>query len=424
MESAMETSFLPLAKVLSVFAAMLLGIKYRLGIGLSILGGSALTGLLFGIPVGEWLTIAASSLIDFKLLLLAIIIVLIMVLSRIMEDTGQSKRLMEELSGLLTWPRMKLAFFPALIGLLPMPGGAVFSAPMIKSAAAGQNLTSKDKILINYWFRHIWELIWPLYPGIILAAHLSGIPLVKLIGYTWPGLIICLFLGWLFYLYPLKIKPRQQKDNPDIFRAGPALYESWPLIMAIIGSLSLEALVWSSTSADPETGLVAGLFLAIVICSRQNRITAAKTLAFLKEKHLWQMVFVIITIFVFKGVLDKGGVVQEIAGSIAGSSALLFATACLPMLVGLISGITLAFVGASFPLILGILDQLGIQTNTPYVVLALFSGYAGVMVSPIHICFILTCQFFQTNIAQVWPRLFLPCIILLLSGLGYFFILS
>lgn len=422
----METSsVLPLAKILFVFVAMLTGIKYRLGIGTSILGGSALAGLLFGIPAGQWIIIAVKSLLDLKLILLAMIVVLIMILSRIMESTGQSKRLMSELSGLLRWPRFRLAFFPALIGLLPMPGGAVFSAPMVKSAAVGQDLANEDKVLINYWFRHLWELIWPLYPGIILAAYLSGIPLVRLLGYTWPGLLICLVLGWFFYLLPLKIKAPENTDNITRFETGKAFKESLPLIMAIAGSLSLEALVWSfGTSMHPETGLVAGLFLAITICSAQNRVSAMQTFAFLKEKRLWQMIFVVLAIFVFKGVLDEGGIVREISGTITGPSALIAAAAILPMLVGLISGLTIAFVGATFPLILGIVDQLGIQERIPYVVLGLFSGYAGVMVSPIHICFLLTCEFFHTNVASVWPRLFLPSLILFLCGLGYFFILS
>lgn len=422
----METgSILPLAKIFFVFAAMLAGIKFRLGIGTSILGGGILAGVIFGIPAGRMISITLESLIDPKLILVALIIILIMVLSRIMEDSGQSRRLMSELAGLLKWPRLKLVFFPALIGLLPMPGGAVFSAPMVKSAAHGQNLANEDKALINYWFRHIWELIWPLYPGLILTAHLSGIPLVKLLGYTWPGLAVCLVLGWFFYLFPLKLKTPVGKDRALEFSSRKALMESLPLLMAIAGSLSLEALVWSSgLPMDPESGLLAGLFLAIVISVRQNNISMTRTLAYLGEKHLWQMVYVVLAIFVFKGVLDGGGVVREISGTISGASALLVATMALPMLVGLISGLTIAFVGATFPLILGVLDQLGIQGNVPYVVLGLFAGYAGVMVSPIHICFLLTCEFFHTNVARVWPRLFLPCLLLFLFGLGYFFILS
>ncbi|WP_028574480.1 DUF401 family protein [Desulfonatronovibrio hydrogenovorans] len=418
------SSLIPLFKVVLIFGTMLAGIKFGLGIGLSILSGSLATAFFFKIHPLDLTVIAFQAVFDFQFIILAMIVILIMLLSRIMENSGQSQKLMSELAGLLTWPKFKLAFFPALIGLLPMPGGAVFSAPMVKAVAQDQNLSSQDKILINYWFRHVWELVWPLYPGIILAAYLSGIPLVKLLGYTWPGLVICLLVGWIFYLAPLRLNSGQgQMDKPD-FNAGKAFYQGMPLIMAIAGSLSLEGVVWSLTSFDPEIGLVAGLVLSIAICMAQNKMSLFQSLGYLREKHLWQMVFVILVIFIFKNVLDHGGVVKEISGSISGPGALLAAAALLPMLVGMISGITIAFVGSTFPLFLGVAEQLGIQSNIPYVILGLFSGLAGVMVSPIHICFVLTCEFFHTNITKVWPRLFRPCALLFVSGLGYFFLLK
>lgn len=47
-------SLLPLIKILAAFAAMLLGIRLRIGLGASILAGAALTGLFFGLPLGQW----------------------------------------------------------------------------------------------------------------------------------------------------------------------------------------------------------------------------------------------------------------------------------------------------------------------------------------------------------------------------------
>ena len=45
-------------------------------------------------------------------------------------------------------------FFPALIGLLPMPGGAIFSAPMVKSM--GEEMEMK----VNEWKRW-WKQTFP-----------------------------------------------------------------------------------------------------------------------------------------------------------------------------------------------------------------------------------------------------------------------
>ena len=40
---------------------------------------------------------------------------------------------------------------------------------------------TEEKAFINYWYRYPWEYILPLYPGILLAAAVSGVPLYHLI---------------------------------------------------------------------------------------------------------------------------------------------------------------------------------------------------------------------------------------------------
>ncbi|MDO9082572.1 MAG: DUF401 family protein, partial [Humidesulfovibrio sp.] len=59
----------------------------------------------------------------------------------------------------------------------------------------------------------------------------------------------------------------------------------------------------------------------------------------------------------------------------------------------------------------------------PHLVLGLFAGFTGVMVSPLHVCFTLSCQFFGADFGQTWRRLILPCGILLASGIAWFFVL-
>ena len=59
----------------------------------------------------------------------------------------------------------------------------------------------------------------------------------------------------------------------------------------------------------------------------------------------------------------------------------------------------------------------------PYLVLATFAGFTGVMISPIHICFVLTCNYFGTGIARAWRRIVAPCCCFLAVGVGYFFLL-
>jgi hypothetical protein len=333
---------------------------------------------------------------------------------------------MKQLAIALRWEKLRLAFFPALIGLLPMPGGAVFSAPMVKNAAEQTAHSGERLALINYWFRHVWEMIWPLYPGIILAASLSGLSLFRLISFTWPSTLVLLALGWFFYLARLPAPQVDAADSSELtFDPGETLRQGSPLIIAVLGTLGLEMLIWLLQLPIPsETGFIAALVLAVGSCLLQNRDAVSGWGSLFVKPHVLSMLGTLAAIFVFKGVLDQGGVVQELSQG-AGSRATLLAITCsLPFLVGCISGITMAFVGSTFPLIHGIMAQLSIESTIPYVVLALFSGFAGVMASPLHICFVLTCEYFQTSLIRTWLKLLAPTALFLVSGVVYFFALT
>ncbi|WP_316899457.1 DUF401 family protein [Pseudodesulfovibrio indicus] len=421
------TTLAPFLKVLFAFLIMLAGMRFKIGLGLSILAGGAIMGLLFGMGLLPIARTGVLALTQEKFLFLAAIVGFILILSDAMERSGQSKRLMEALSGFLTSPRLRLVFFPALIGLLPMPGGAVFSAPMIKTVSEDMRISNSDRAVLNYWFRHVWELIWPLYPGIILTLALADIQIIDLISYTWPGTPIMLLAGWIFFLRPgvLGAKDLAIPMLPVKRSKSAALREGLPLLIAIVGAIGLETSIAAFAPTIPfELGVVVALAAAVVCVMVQNTQLGLKFLRdVLTKKSLWSMIFVITAIFVFKDILQAAGVVEEMARVAGGEAALFASAAFLPFLVGLVAGINVAFVGATFPLLLGVLASLNMQDQMiPYIVLATFCGFTGVMISPIHICFILTCEYFQCDLASTWRKVVGPCLVFLASGVGLFFL--
>jgi len=89
--------------------------------------------------------------------------------------------------------------------------------------------------------------------------------------------------------------------------------------------------------------------------------------------------------------------------------------------VGLVAGITIAFVGATFPILISLVHALG-QTHLllPYMMLALASGFVGVLVSPLHLCLLLSNAYFQTKLVPVYRLMVVPLTVLLISGSVYF----
>ncbi len=421
-------STLPLLKILLVFAAMLTGIRLRLGLGLSILAGSLLLALLFDMGPLSWLFTAGSAMIQEKTLYLGAIVALILVLSSIMDASGQAERFMNALQGFLRRPRLALVFFPALIGLLPMPGGAVFSAPMVARFADRMDLSGEDKVMLNYWFRHVWELAWPLYPGVILASSLAGVPIGTLVTYCLPCPVVCITLGWIFVLRSKSLTQaaRSRGNGPAMTGDLPAaLRHGLPLIISIVGAIGLEgllALAWPE--ADFEMGVTVALAAGATCAAVQGRLPLRKLAGIVCRRHVASMLFVIAAIFVFKEVLTGAGVVEDLANMAGGNLALVASAVLLPFLVGWVSGITIAYVGSALPLMLALLGPMGLEHQLmAWLVLFMFSGFTGVMSSPMHLCFILTCRYFETDLGRTWRRLLAPSALLLAFAVGYFLLL-
>ena len=146
-----------IVRILIVFICILMAIRKKISLGNAFVLGAILIGALFGLRPGAMISSAVGSVMMPKTLSLAVVVTLILVLSSSMEKGGHMARLLDNFRGLVANPRLNLALFPALIGLLPMPGGAIFSAPMVKELGGRSGLRPDQLSFINYWYRHIWE---------------------------------------------------------------------------------------------------------------------------------------------------------------------------------------------------------------------------------------------------------------------------
>ena len=78
----------------------------------------------------------------------------------------------------------------------------------------------------------------------------------------------------------------------------------------------------------------------------------------------------------------------------------------LPFCIGLMTGLTIAFVGVAFPILLPIIT--GGDNLLVYLMLAYASGYCGVLLSPLHLCLVLTKDYFKAELYKVYHILLAP----------------
>src|SRR5574340_656401 len=138
-----------------------------------------------------------------------------MVLENIIRKRGLLKQMTESLSRVARDRRVTMAVLPGVIGLLPSAGGAAFSAPMVQEAAGDIAVSPERRAFINYWFRHIWEYVSPLYPGILLTAAVTGLPLNRLMLSQTPLAVAVVVTGAL-----LCFRGVEGHEMPGSRRAG------------------------------------------------------------------------------------------------------------------------------------------------------------------------------------------------------------
>lgn len=418
---------IPFLKLALVFILMLCGIRFKLGLGWSVLGGSLLLALVFGIPLQKWLDLSLAIFSDRTVLTVWGVVILVLSLSSLMEKTKQAERFMESLAHKIASPLVRMVFFPVLIGLLPMPGGAVFSAPMINAVAKNLHVPEEDKSLINYWFRHTAELSWPLFPALILAAGMAGLSTPQLACWTAPMSLVFAATGWLFFIRPLRVNAADGMLPPQSGNGGwgAVFVHGAPIFVALGGAIFMEIALSMWLPGYPmDDGVLVALVLAVALCLRQNRLglgAFAKTVA---HPHVRGMIFMVGALGIFKNVLAGGGVVEQLLAAGTGPVALWMTALLLPVVVGALTGMMMACVGSTFPLLIVLAQSVsGPEGVTPWLVLGMVAALTGCMATPLHICFVLSCEYFKVGLASSLRRLLAPSALFLLCGLGYFLLI-
>lgn len=367
--------------------------------------GALLLALLYLLPISElgravWLGVAAP-----KSLEMTATLALTMVMENLLRTTGMLKRMVSSLSAALPDRRMVMAALPAMIGMLPSPGGAVFSAPMVAEAAEGITASAEQKALINYWYRHIWEYVSPLYPGIILAAGLTGLSTQQLFLAHLPFALTVIFGGiWFCFKGIDKTLSVPAIEGGRLRPFATFLLMSSPIL------ISLSLVVAFNVSAVLA---LSGGVLVLFVAHRYRPLQILKTL---RESLSVKALLLVVGIMIFQEVLRATGALAGISSFFAATSLptpLLIAL--IPFIAGVMTGLTVGYVGITFPLLLPLMGA-G-QPNLWLEALAFASGFAGVMLSPVHLCFVLTREYFGADTAVVYHRLVAPSALVLAAVL-------
>jgi uncharacterized protein len=362
------------------------------------------------------------------------VILLLLFFTEALDKTGRMKRTIRALEEWLKSPRFLLAGFPALVGLLPMPGGALFSAPLVAAVDPENTLAPAHKAAINYWFRHIWEYWWPLYPGIILAIKYSGLSSGLFFCIQMPFTLAAAASGYVFIMRRIgRGHAREKMGKLDKSEAASTL---WPIALLVAASLAGSfALPWAAPMTKTLANMVAmvvGLSIGLVVIFWNNTGAVRRSLAMFAKKNTWEMMLLVLGIQIFSGALtvplspasalsvplSHGTLVMSMRDEFLGLGIpLVFVIALVPFISGAVTGVAFGFVGASFPIVFALLGASPpLNVVLAATTFAYGCGYMGMILSPVHICFVVTNEYFKSRMFDTYRYILLPSVCIFVAG--------
>jgi integral membrane protein (TIGR00529 family) len=392
-----------LLKIGIVFLIVLILTFKKVKLWIALLAGTFLLGFLFRLPFQSIVKDLVFSILDIRTLLLLGALVAILFFSALLKETGRMGEILEGFKNIFKDIRVVIALLPAMIGLMPIVGGALVSAPMVVEGSDELKLSPERRTFINFWFRHVWQYILPTYPALILAASLVNIPVRNLGWMNLPLTLTAVVSGIFFGFWGVSKSTgvRHLSNTPSGLRL---IFNLCPLLFGLILVVGFKV----------ELSYAFGLaILGMIIFFK---IGWSVVLRGFKESLNIELLLTVAIVMGFKEVLESSRAVQSVSNLLLSSGIPLWLIAILiPFLVGLITGVTVAPIAIGFPILIPLFQNDPHFLN--YMVLAFASGISGDLLSPFHLCLILTKDYFRADLKGVYRFIWVPTASILVVAL-------
>lgn len=339
----------------------------------------------------------------------------IMLISQLYKETGLVNRLSDSVSKLVNNPKIVMAVIPAIIGLLPVAGGALTSAPLVDLEAEKLGIKTEKKAYINLWFRHTVFPVYPLSQPLIVTAAITGVALPLIILRQVPVVVTMIIIGFAVGFWGV----RNKKDS-NVTRGAKSNFRRFliaflPILSAIVLDIILNATVpgIGSEGFDVLISVAAGLFILLLICRSDFKIFTKP----LKNWSIYGITLAAYGAFLLRATVAAAGisgVLQTFLSS--GSIDIAILLILIPAVLGFLTGSPLG--GAT----IGVSILAGALTFSPKVAALIYiSAYLGYTVSPTHLCLQFTADYFACPLGKMY-RYVIPSILasFLVAILVYF----
>ncbi|MBR4944840.1 MAG: DUF401 family protein [Peptococcaceae bacterium] len=379
-----------LLQILAALALMIFMLNKRIHISYAVLAATSVLFILSGFVPAHLVDAIYRTAASFTTWNMVLTLYLVMCLEYLLRTSGILKNFTLAAGSLFRDNRIVLAVMPAFLGFLPSLGGALFSAPMVEEAAQPYNLSPEKKTAVNYWFRHVWEFCNPILPSLLLASSFTMIPIGEIVSHQFVMSFAAIFIGAVLMLRGKEYETSELPANTSLYEDNGNKKEQLLAVVLAIGPILLN--VFFVTVCNMNTTL--SMLLIVALLAVILRYRPDQWLAMFRDALNLPIITSILAILLFQGMLYATGTIDGLIDFFQSSgipaAAVVYLTA---FFMGLLTGLPQGFAAIAFPLILPMLGPGSLDA----LALTYICGLTGVMLSPAHLCLIVTVEYFHST---------------------------
>jgi len=388
----------PLTALVASLGALVLMLIKRVRLGVA-LNATAMILALLSINVEDIPRVLYSSVdpltIDGQLVLsITITSFGIMLLSQLYKDSGAMDSLNKSLKEVLRKPKAILTVIPAVIGLLPVAGGALMSAPVVDAVGDELRLSRPKKVYVNLWFRHLIFLTYPLSPQFIIAVALTGMTSTALLSIVIPVVVLMAAIGYLASFRGVKEPSKERGPLRRALGFGSFLRAFSPIAVSIAGALALGFLSHELSKRGLDVLIAVVMGLATLAATG---VTAKSLLNALRGPTIYDITLATFGAFLLRNVVSASGLSGALKSLVPSGSPGLLLVAAVSTLCGFCLGSASGGLAVSISVLKDVMNFSFREAALAYIAACL-----GYIISPLHLCLLFTVDYFKADLKEVY----------------------
>lgn len=380
-----------LVKLVVVFLAIIVMLKFHLSLSVSVLGGIVATILLFQVPLLDaGKVLVASSISKETLVVVLFSLYEITYLQRILESRDQLNKTAQDLNGLFHNRRINAALASVFVGLLPSAAASKICAGIVDKSV-GDDLPVDEKAFITSYYRHIPEGFLPTYTAVILMAQLSKVDIAPFILYSIPMAAVLYALGYI-YLHKVPKRGEVTEDVTKLQALGDLFKHLWSLFAILVLILGFHLSVYLSVG------------IVILISLFVYRIRPKEMARFVVSAFEPNLLISSYVIMLFKGMIEHTDVLTSLAQSMQTLPIAPFIIFAVVFFIGSAIAGSKAIIPICTTMAFSVIPDGGV----PLMILLMGSAYAAMQISPTHVCLFVVADYYKVDLSAMIKKTLVP----------------